>query len=52
MNELWSRSLAKISDGKREDFKRLAEDLLSAIRKYDSETLTTRSSSTSPGASP
>src|SRR5258705_12102464 len=39
MNELWSRSLAKIYDGKREDFKRLAEDLLSAIREYDSETL-------------
>jgi quinol monooxygenase YgiN len=39
MNELWSRSLAKIYDGKLEDFKRLAEDLLSAIRENDSETL-------------
>jgi quinol monooxygenase YgiN len=39
MNELWSRSLAKIYDGKLEDFKRLAEDLLSAIREHDSETL-------------
>ena len=39
MNELWSRSVAKIYDGKLEDFKRLAEDLLSAIREHDSETL-------------
>ena len=39
MNELWSRSLAKIYDGKLEDFKRVAEDLLSAIRENDSETL-------------
>src|SRR5438094_290759 len=39
MNELWSRSLAKIYDGKLEEFKRLAEDLLSAIRENDSETL-------------
>ena len=39
MNELWSRSLAKIHDGKLEDFKRFAEDLLSAIREHDSETL-------------
>ena len=39
MNELWSRSLAKIYDGKLEDFKRLAEDLLGAIRENDSETL-------------
>ena len=35
MNELWSRSHAKIYDGKLEDFKRLAEDLLSAIREHD-----------------
>jgi quinol monooxygenase YgiN len=39
VNELWSRSLAKIYDGKLEDFKRLAEDLLSAIREHDSDTL-------------
>ena len=39
MNELCSRSLAKIYDGRLEDFKRLAEDLLNAIREHDSETL-------------
>ena len=39
MNELWSRSLAKIYDGKLEEFKRLTEDLLSAIRENDSDTL-------------
>jgi quinol monooxygenase YgiN len=39
MNELWSRSLAKIYDGKLEDFKLLAEDLLSTIRKNDTDTL-------------
>ena len=39
MKELWSRSVAKIHDGKLEDFNRLAEDLLSAIRENDSETL-------------
>ena len=39
MNELWSRSLAKIHEGKLEDFKRFAKDLLSAIREHDSETL-------------
>ena len=39
MNELWSRSLVKIFDGKLEDFKHLAEDLLSAIRENDLETL-------------
>jgi quinol monooxygenase YgiN len=39
MNELWSRCLASIHDGKVEDFKRLAEDLLSTIRETDSETL-------------
>ena len=39
MNELWGRSLAKIYDGKLEDFKCLAEDLLRVIRENDSETL-------------
>ena len=39
MNELWSRCLASIHDGKVENFKRLAEDLLSTIREHDSETL-------------
>src|SRR5258707_5882078 len=39
MHELWSRSVASIHDGKVEDFKRLAEDLLSTIRENDSETL-------------
>jgi hypothetical protein len=51
MNELWSRSLANIHDGKLEEFKRLAQDLVSAIRENDSEALT-RSSLTSPRASP
>jgi quinol monooxygenase YgiN len=39
MNELWSRCLASINDGKVEEFKRLADDLLSTIRENDSETL-------------
>jgi quinol monooxygenase YgiN len=39
MNELWGRCLAKIYDGKVEDFKALAEDLLNTIRDHDSETL-------------
>jgi quinol monooxygenase YgiN len=39
VNELWSRSVASVYDGKVEDFKRLAEDLLSAIREHDSDTL-------------
>ena len=39
MNELWGRSRARIYDGKLEEFKRLAGDLLSAIRENDSETL-------------
>ena len=39
MNELWSRSVANIHEGKLEEFKRLAEDLLSAIRENDSDTL-------------
>ena len=38
-NELWMRSVATIHDGKLEDFKRLIEDLLSAIREKDSDTL-------------
>jgi hypothetical protein len=39
MNELWSRSVASVYDGKVEDFKRLAGDLVSTIRENDSETL-------------
>jgi hypothetical protein len=39
MNELWSRSVASIYDGKVEDFKRLAGALVSTIREHDSETL-------------
>jgi quinol monooxygenase YgiN len=39
MNELWSRSVANIHQGKLEEFKRLAEDLLSAIREKESDTL-------------
>ena len=39
MNELWSRSVANVYDGKVEDFKRLAGDLVSTIRENDSETL-------------
>jgi quinol monooxygenase YgiN len=39
MNELWSRCLANINDGKVEEFKRLAEDLLNTIRENDSDTL-------------
>ena len=33
MNELWSRSVASVYDGKVEDFKRLAGDLVSTIRE-------------------
>ena len=39
MNELWSRSVANVHAGKLEDFKRLAQDRLSAIRDHDAETL-------------
>ena len=39
MNELWSRSVAIVYDGKVEGFKRLAGDLVSTIRENDSETL-------------
>ena len=39
MNELWTRSLAKIRDGKLEEFKRFAGDLVGAIREKDSDTL-------------
>ena len=39
MNELWTRSLASIHDGKLEDFKRFAGELVSSIREKDSDTL-------------
>ena len=39
MNELWSRAAVTVHDGKVEDFKRLAADLVSTIREHDSETL-------------
>ena len=39
MNELWTRSRANIHDGKLEDFKRFATELVSTIREKDSETL-------------
>ena len=39
MNELWSRSVANIHKGRLQEFKRLAEGLLSAIRENDSDTL-------------
>jgi quinol monooxygenase YgiN len=39
MNELWSRSVGNIREGKLEEFKRLADDLLGAIRENDSDTL-------------
>ena len=39
MTELWTRSVASIRDGKLEDFKHFARDLVSAIREKDSDTL-------------
>jgi quinol monooxygenase YgiN len=39
MDELWMRSVATVYDGKIEDFKQLAEDMLDSIRDKDSETL-------------
>jgi hypothetical protein len=39
MDELWMRSVATVYDGKIEDFKRLAEEMLSTIRDKDSDTL-------------
>jgi hypothetical protein len=39
MNELWMRSVATVYDDKIEDFKRLAEEMLSTIRDKDSDTL-------------
>lgn len=39
MGEVWMRSAAPIYDGKLEDFKRLAQDLLSTIREKDSDEL-------------
>ena len=52
MNELCSGSVANIHKSRLREFKRLAEGLLSAIRENDSDTSTTRSSSTSPRESP
>jgi quinol monooxygenase YgiN len=39
MDELWMRSVATVYEGKIEDFKRLAEEMLSTIRDKDSDTL-------------
>jgi hypothetical protein len=39
MGEAWMHSVAPIYDGKLEDFKRLAQDLLSTIREKDSDAL-------------
>jgi hypothetical protein len=39
MGEVWMHSVAPIYDGKLEDFKRLAQDLLSTIREKDSDAL-------------
>ena len=39
MNELWTRSLASILDGKLEDFKLFAAELVGSIRENDSDTL-------------
>ena len=39
MGEVWMRSVAPICDGKLEDFKRLAQDLLSTIREKDPDEL-------------
>jgi hypothetical protein len=39
MDELWMRSVAAVYDGKIEDFKRLAEEMLSTIRDKDADTL-------------
>jgi quinol monooxygenase YgiN len=39
MDELWMRSVATIYEGKIEDFKKLAEEMLSTIRAKDSGTL-------------
>jgi quinol monooxygenase YgiN len=39
MDELWMRSVATVYEGKIEDFKRLAEEMLDTIRDKDSETL-------------
>jgi hypothetical protein len=39
MDELWMRSVAAVYDGKIEDFKRLAGELLDTIRDKDSDTL-------------
>ena len=39
MDELWMRSVATIYEGKTEDFKRLAEEMLDTIRAKDSDTL-------------
>jgi quinol monooxygenase YgiN len=39
MNELWTRSRANVRDGKLEDLKRFAGELVSAIREKDADTL-------------
>ena len=39
MTELWTRSVASICDGKLEDFKRFAGNLVNTIREKDSDTL-------------
>jgi quinol monooxygenase YgiN len=39
MNELWTRSRANVRDGKLEDLKRFAGELVSAIRENDADTL-------------
>ena len=39
MNELWTRSVASIHDGKLEDFKLFTGELVGSIRENDSDTL-------------
>ena len=38
-DDLWARSVVTVYDGKVEDFSQLVEDLLSAIREKDLDTL-------------
>ena len=39
MTELWTRSVASIRDGKLEEFKRFAAELVNTFREKDSDTL-------------